>query len=398
MISVPLQVYLDSSDYSNLSKVNGLSSEYLAIRDKLLEFSDKRLVSFRYSGLHISEMSPLKWEYSEASILRADMLKRLGGNDALISMDKLILFEIKSLIEDEVEISVFQNNGDWLPSIDGNLFKKEDIISFDKVEPYLAGLSREMRRKLKSSKSFKKNFVEELKSGLEVKAEDTVAEIVAKYPMTPENADIIRKYFIGKATQLDANNAFNQSLRDPSWLMRWFQINFEKMNFIVEWLRAPAEKNNKVLLDAIGAIENLRSHDMYAEALSERTSKAGREKISDSIFLKTCEEIFESLNLVMNDVDVIKRKSKAKGLHACTSIAAEVMLNSFNVNPRVPKASDFVDALNAIYAPYVDIFRTDSFMAPIVSRHMEKHGTKVVGKITSLVPEIEKMLALRVFG
>ena len=59
-----------------------------------------------------------------------------------------------------------------------------------------------------------------------------------------------------------------------------------------------------------------------------------------------------------------------------------------------PKKSDWVDSLHAMYAPYVDIFRTDSYMAPIVEAKVEKYGTTVVAKIGNLAEKIETRLSL----
>ncbi|MEO6023719.1 MAG: hypothetical protein ABIP64_11495 [Burkholderiales bacterium] len=60
--------------------------------------------------------------------------------------------------------------------------------------------------------------------------------------------------------------------------------------------------------------------------------------------------------------------------------------------PRQPKLSDFPDALHAIYAPYVDIFRADSFMAPHIEKHAARYGTTVVAKLLNLPDVIDAAL------
>lgn len=60
--------------------------------------------------------------------------------------------------------------------------------------------------------------------------------------------------------------------------------------------------------------------------------------------------------------------------------------------PRRAKLSDFPDALHAMYAPYVDIFRVDSFMAPFIDRYARKFGTRVVPKLMSLISPIQAAL------
>ena len=63
--------------------------------------------------------------------------------------------------------------------------------------------------------------------------------------------------------------------------------------------------------------------------------------------------------------------------------------------PRKAKLSDFPDAMHAMYAPYVDVFRADSFMAPHVNRCVQRHSTIVVSKLDELVTSIGEVLKSR---
>lgn len=56
------------------------------------------------------------------------------------------------------------------------------------------------------------------------------------------------------------------------------------------------------------------------------------------------------------------------------------------------KESDFVDAVHASYAPYVDIYRTDSYMAPIVQGEVRRYGTIVCRDLLALPGLIEAKL------
>lgn len=61
--------------------------------------------------------------------------------------------------------------------------------------------------------------------------------------------------------------------------------------------------------------------------------------------------------------------------------------------PRKPKDSDFVDALHAVYAPYVDVFRADGFMADYVSKQVTRFPTLVVPKLSGLPEALRRRLA-----
>ncbi len=67
-----------------------------------------------------------------------------------------------------------------------------------------------------------------------------------------------------------------------------------------------------------------------------------------------------------------------------------VWINIADASP--PKPSDFPDALHAINAPYMDIFRADSFIAPYIARHSQRYGTRVVPKLSGLLPAIQAAL------
>jgi len=51
--------------------------------------------------------------------------------------------------------------------------------------------------------------------------------------------------------------------------------------------------------------------------------------------------------------------------------------------------------MHAVYAPYVDIFRADSFMAPYIARQSNKYGTTTVAKLVDLSKAITERLTAR---
>ena len=65
-------------------------------------------------------------------------------------------------------------------------------------------------------------------------------------------------------------------------------------------------------------------------------------------------------------------------------------------SPRKPRASDLGDILHCCYLPFVDVFRADSFLAPIIVDANLPLKTVVVGKLLDVPPAIEKCLDLRV--
>ncbi|MBW8311125.1 MAG: hypothetical protein K0M64_03730 [Rhizobium sp.] len=81
------------------------------------------------------------------------------------------------------------------------------------------------------------------------------------------------------------------------------------------------------------------------------------------------------------------------GISTTIRVMISSLRNSFSSMSRIPKESDFADAVHTMYAPYVTIFRTDRYMAPIVSKQVSAYGTHVVRRLLDLPDAIEEALA-----
>ncbi len=75
--SKPSVIYLDSSDYSTLTRprLEPAQSQQLAALKALKKRED---VTFVYSGAHIAEMSPLEEQYASAGVTRTALMVELG--------------------------------------------------------------------------------------------------------------------------------------------------------------------------------------------------------------------------------------------------------------------------------------------------------------------------------
>lgn len=155
LLSTPMDyskiiVYLDSSDYSDLSTPRDEKLE--RVRGELLDFSSSGKVVFAYSGVHLSEMSPLDTQSSDSGVARIDFLVELCGKNAFFSLDRLIESEVLNLATLGMsKIDVLSQDGTWFPAI-------ENIASpakwLDLVKPLDGklkgqGLNRKQRRAMK---------------------------------------------------------------------------------------------------------------------------------------------------------------------------------------------------------------------------------------------------------
>lgn len=135
--------------------------------------------------------------------------------------------------------------------------------------------------------------------------------------------------------------------------------------------------------------------DAYSSLREDHPSSI-YEDINDNLWQRSTEESLISIVQKLNTKAGFSFTTRdveeyCPGISTSVKVLASSLRNSFSLHARKPKASDFVDAIHAIHAPYVDIFRTDSYMAPIVKRHVSRYGTIVVPKLLDLPASIHQL-------
>lgn len=405
----PIRVFLDSADYSTLSDEKRCTPQLAELREKLIQWVDSGDVEFWYSGTLLSEMAPLESRFADASVARTDLLVRLCKTQALISFDRILQKELQNLGERAAEIdspAVHSYCGEWYPEITDVISPVSWLESIREIDVSAKqyGLNREARRKLQKQ-LFKNGQPTKAMRELLAKQEIALAEILQRYPMREQDALVLGKYVAGKATAAQAEEAFLASLRDPSWMIRWFYNHADKLSPFTDWVRGSSEGMLQMIQQVSGDINTLK-----AKATELRITGAAL-RIPPSVpAVDTAWWLGQQDNLVVGlakqlatrlydtpleghtpaDVDKF-----APGLATCVRVLHSSTWNSTGTSARQPKKSDWVDSLHAMYAPYVDIFRTDSYMAPIVDEKVKKFGTTVVAKIGNLAEQIEAQLNLR---
>lgn len=397
----PLLVYLDSSDYSTLSDPKQQSDALLEVRSTLLGFTSSGQVRYVFSGAHLSEMAPLIGRRTTAATLRADLLVELCDRCALISLDKVIRAELgKALACDATSLDPISSIGDWYPDLDdfispviwANMAREID------TEAKRRGINREQRRELKRQLFKAQSLSPLMRHWLAAQSgADNYADLLRLYPMRPTDAEVLGRYILGTASKEEAELAFLESLRDPRWMMRWFSAHGDKMTPVTEWMRAPARTMIQSMREMIDAARKMRQ--LESELGSEYRSKvltrngwaAMQDKLVTAIADRLAQHFFPQAYAPVATADVDRF---CPGLSTMIRSLHGSLWDAVALVPREPLESDFVDAVHSLYAPYVDIFRADRFMAPHIRRQVERHGTCVVSRLTELPNAIRTRLGV----
>lgn len=390
MIDRPVRVYLDSSDYSALTNPSQQSAKSIEVCEKLRCWAKSGEVEFVFSGAHLSEMAPLDASYAPAAAARADLLVELCGRKSFISCDRLLAFELMSIHQPlDCKELVLSRNAEWFPEIDGFISSLKVVNQTVNEVGKQQGLNRQQRRQLK------RTFIKKSSPELTNNISDSYREILASYPMREQDAKVISQYVLGTATAEQANQAFLESLRDPRWMMCWFATNFEKLTPFSSLVRAPSQTLKTIVQNLATQIVDLRNSEKApgTNYVSDYITLSNWKKAQDTLFVNVATRLQpEFLKSDAPEPTVEVLDEKCPGFSAFIRSFFWSVRCSVSESPRSPKESDFVDAIHAMYAPYVDVFRADSYMTPHIERVVSRHGTIVVPNINALLSAIELKL------
>lgn len=387
-------IYLDSCDYSNLATNDG-SESCEKLKSMLRIGIDSGDILIVFSCVHVAEFAPLEAKHSVHSEGRIDLLVSLCGKNTLISFDSIIRAEIMALCSGSAEGFEFLNfDGEWYPNLD-SIISPVDVADILREEYEKECRSRKLNRHLR--RAFKKHLFKKklprksLFSGSEGSGLDSFDDLLEIYPMRKKDAKVISDFVVGKATKESAENAFLECLRDPSWMMRWFEFNSHKMSPFTEWLRRPAADMKIRFASLIEMVEQ----EAFAENRSggphsNRSITMDRwRKIEESTILSIVRKLAEVLfpESSQRPISIADVRKVCPGLYTSLSLYFSVAWAGVGERSREMKDSDFLDCLHAIYAPYVDVFRADKFMAPRLEKLLP-NSTYVARNLDDLVANI----------
>lgn len=365
-------VYLDSADYSQLAEAK-TASPLCSMREDLISLSRNKTASFVYAGTHICEMAPLDPKWAHHAVRRTDLLSDLCGNNCLMSLDKVIDLELSRLRDRSHEkANVISRDGNWFPEVAGIM------QALDGFKQQVSELMHEALAGMPQSRKLRRMLASKSRGGFKVPALD-VKTVISEFAMRHSDAQILIDYIAGKRGRAAAERAFLASFRDPRWMMRWAEDHHASMSRFSAWQRGPAERLMLTMAPAIEAHQSLwRNQPSEIEgAMNEKFWQ----RISDETVVSVVQRLTADspFHFTAADVDIY-----CPGIATSVRVLISSMRSSFSRNARKPKASDFVDAVHAAHAPYVTIFRTDSYMAPLVKKHVLIYGTVVAQKLTDL--------------
>lgn len=394
-----LRVFLDSSDYSVLSDPARLTPEIQETYDYLLALVDSERVKCYYSGTIISEMAPLDATQASMAQRRVDVLARLCGTNALVSIERLFEYELANAHGLSTNLqSVHSSVGEWYPREALNFLPVTLAEHAQEIRKSIkdTGLNRQARRK--AERQLTKHGIPRSKVREAIAAQARILpldDLLQKIPMKPEDAQVMARYIAGDATPDEAATAFASSLSDPCWIIRWLSQEENLLSQFTEWLRKPAVGMTQVINLLAEQAKSIRTLDstIGSNLSEELLGSAEWRKRQESILVNVANGLsVKNLRTVDLQLTAEIIDKKCPGLSVAVRSLFSAWWTSTTATPRPPSLSDLPDAVHAAYAPYVDLFRGDSFMAPHIAQQVKRFPVKIVPKLAKLRSSIESSL------
>ena len=393
----PIKLYLDNSDYSVLSDPRVLTAETRAIRNQLLEWTSTNVVVVFFSQALLTEMAPVSQGHESASRARAELLYALCGRHTLFAQDRLIASELALLATGDSHLrpSPYSSEGIWYPAGVDSLpepFTSAELIEEAHREIEIMGFNRAQRRKatrtIQRNRSSLQGLVKREARTLDV-SEEQAREGLSGYPLKPCELSLVIRYLATGDNLAEAQAAYRRSLCDPRWILDWMYMDIERSKAFAAMIREPGRTLCELMSSGIATADQMRLIPHPSGAADHLSKNALSQQRIDSI-QRIASNIALKVAGYQDAVTVDQLRDSCPGLYAMLGTSFSAWHASVEHNRKAPAPSDFGDALHALYAPYVDVFRADSSMAEHVKQHMPS-GTSVVQKLKQLIPTVEQI-------
>lgn len=413
-------VYLDSSDFSVLSDPRRLTPALEKVLFRLRQAASESLVDFRFSVIHVCEIAPVSTSSQEAARRRAQLIWDLCGTHALIDHHSLLRQEVLHGV-----LSATSNEGKWYPPIDDflptNIFGhcREELDATFRRE----GMNREHRRKAKRMAFGKHGLTAAAAAVIDKSFKQPSIELLKSLPLTDAELRDFHQYCLSGAKRHEVEVAIHRIFSDPRWIIEHLASPSEDALKVMAWLRDSGTGVAELFAGVAAKIKAFRlkqarladnlvtewpgSHEPVIDEALNKHATALRQRSANFEKTQWSRMQISSVNTLVDRIATDDSVSATKadtladcrlrypGINAFVASSLHSARQASTVSPRDPQVSDHGDALHALYAPYVDIFRADVFMADTIEESATSSGTRVVRRLIDLPDVIESMLVAR---
>lgn len=370
MSKKPVRVYLDSSDFSELSKS---TFEMESLKLELLRLREIGKAEFGYSYWHVMELiRDGPEEARENRRQRAEILKLFCGKNCF------------PYPTDYIDGYRYPNNGFWMPRIvEKTLTSRNLENAMREMVLEKKDLSRNLRRKLGKSSNLKRLILE---SGAISEGLDSLQTALPLSPEILENR-YIERFLEGRISARSLDHELQKWVKDPLYFFGFWYKFSGKENHLENMAKKPYD-NMKSAIDELmersdtlkrATEEAKKAHRAYQKTYykSDGTIRNSIPHPKEFSVENPCLE-FEEINF--------EEKFKGIGYINCymrSLISGEAKLQK----------SDIGDLMHIYQHQDTDILRLDRKMSRIFSSCQYIDSKKIVSRLTDLPNRIHELFA-----
>ncbi|WP_126400910.1 hypothetical protein [Blastochloris tepida] len=365
-----LNLYLDSSDFSDLSLPSALRKP---LDGDTLNFLREGIynnsITLFYSPVHICEIIPEGSHANELSIGRASLISELCGDNLLLVPSEIMSMEISNLNNgikmQNCASSILAPRDKFLGvcSINPSLIEhRQHILSL--FEKEIAHLPRRDRRKIQSTFNFEsssgRNKWRQLFAG-------KIDNVKLTYPFDVLPKKLLIDWLVGDADQKHIAYHLLLIANDAKRLVSSLQHMPSVSKQLYELVRDHGEKWQNHQIDIIS---KLRPSLIAANDTRAPIRPFIRNIIKQSDFFSSALLSQTDGALSLTETEAFNFISQCHGFNIIINLFLENIISLIEANYSsfmsgkdkiiVGKASDFADFMHSVYIPYVDKLRCDS--------------------------------------
>ncbi len=418
----PLQVYLDSSDFSLLSDPLRATAELDEVLGRLTSYKNTGQVQFRFSAVHVFEAAPVGAGSQLSAQRRARLMHDLCGNCSMIGY-----LEIMKAEANGDAVHPYSDEGKWYPDITDLLpvnfltAQKTELDSILKQK----GVNREQRRRKSKEVFGRRGFKSHADSLIAASLQETIDDLGKVLPLSETELETLVTFARTGTGKSIAEASLRRVLADPSWIIERLATGSGDLGTALGWLRpAGAElaqtfgdiakqivESDQKLDEALNAqrtsLDCMPDLDWKSEVLE--TNSALTQRIRDqrkqrwkNLLLSWTNALAETAGFkagftFQRALTSVEAQARFPGIFTAVSVSLHSTQRAAATNGRNIAISDYGDMLHAVYAPYVDLYRPDAFMKDAISQAVRCKST-VVPRLTELPEAIERSLSRQCRG
>ena len=225
-MQMPVQVYLDSSDYSHMSDPsNSLYQKYQGLKRRLIQLRDGGKIEVRFSVAHVLEMAHTERQFRDAAMRRVETMIEICGPRVLVDPPTLHSLDMTYLPlkrrgrwnKEPFPRYAYDNNGDWFASLRVEDVGLEKTLQ-DEIERMLSTLpaTRQQRRFVKRMFSKDGKIPPQLRSYLKAYQDKIRDRLKQELPLTDRfySKDMMLAFVLGEMTEEEVVTELKKGFTD----------------------------------------------------------------------------------------------------------------------------------------------------------------------------------------